>query len=167
MIIIRLVLLILLITIKSSIASDFNNLEFIRKAPLNFFGFKLYDIELRSEVSDFSYDQKLAIRIIYNKSFSKEELINTSIDEICRINLLKKQDVEMVYRKWFEKIFVDVKKGDEKVAIYDPKFGLELHYNNQLNGKINDVIFAKRFFDIWLSDKARFQKVRNILVGVK
>jgi len=167
MIKIRLIFLILLIITKSGFANDFNNLQLIGKAPLTFLGLKFYDIELKGESHEFSYNQKLAIRIIYNKSFSKEELINTSIDEICRINSLQRQDIEAVYREKFDKIFVDVKKGDEKIAIYDPKFGLMLYYNNQLTGKINDIIFAKRFIDIWLSDKARFKKVRNILVGIK
>ena len=165
--IIRSIFLILLITAKSSFAGDFDNLEVIGKTPLSFLGFKLYDIELRGENSEFSYDQKLAIRIIYNKNFSKEELTETSIDEICRINSLKREDIEMIYRKNFAKLFVDVKKGDTKVAIYDPKFGLEFYYNDQLTGKIKDVVFARRFIDIWLSDKARFKKVRDILIGIK
>ncbi len=167
MTIIKSIFLILLITAKSSFAGDFDNLEVIGKTPLSFLGFKLYDIELRGESSEFFYDQKLAIRIIYNKNFSKEELINTSIDEICRINSLKKEDIEMIYRKNFAKLFVDVKKGDTKIAIFNPKFGLEFYYNDQLTGKINDVVFARRFIDIWLSDKARFKKVRDILIGIK
>jgi hypothetical protein len=167
MTIIKSIFLILLITVKSSFAGDFDNLKVIGKTPLSFLGFKLYDIELRGESSEFFYDQKLAIRIIYNKNFSKEELINTSIDEICRINSLKKEDIEMIYRKNFAKLFVDVKKGDTKIAIFNPKFGLEFYYNDQLTGKINDVVFARRFIDIWLSDKARFKKVRDILIGVK
>lgn len=163
----RLFFIILLITVKSAFASNFNDLNTIGKTSLNFLGFKLYDIELKGEKAQFSYNQKLAIRIIYDKKFSKEELVNTSIDEICRINSIKKEDIEKPYKSNFEKLFVDVKKGDEKIAIYDPKSGLELYYNGQLTGKINDPIFAKRFIDIWLSDKARFKKVRNILVGIK
>ena len=96
MAIIKSIFLILLITAKSSFASDFDNLKLIGKTPLSFLGFKLYDIELMGESSEFSYDQKLAIRIIYNKNFSKEELTETSIDEICRINALKKEDIEMI-----------------------------------------------------------------------
>ncbi len=151
----------------SSFASDFSNLKTIGKTPLNFLGFKLYDIELKGEKAEFSYDQKLAVKINYDKNFSKKELIETSIDEICRINLIKRKDIEELYKSRFEKLFVDVKKGDEKIAIYDPNFGLELYYNQKLTAKINDVVFAKRFIDIWLSDKARFSKVRDILIGNK
>jgi hypothetical protein len=165
--IIRSIFLILLIAAKSSFAVDINNLEPIGKATISFFGIKFYDIELSGERSQFSYNQKLLIKIIYNKNFSKEELINASIDEICRINSLERKDIETVYSERFEKLFVDVKKGDEKVAIYDPKFGLALYYNGKLNGKIKDTIFAKRFIDIWLSDKARFKDARNSLVGIK
>lgn len=167
MFIIRLAFLISLTIAKLGFANDFDNLKIIGKTPLTFLGFKLYEIELRGKEANFSYDQKLAIRIIYDKNFSKAELIETSIDEICRINSLKKSDIEAIYRERFEKLFVDVKKGDEKIAIYDPKFGLSLYYNGQLKNEINDVIFAKRFIDIWLNENARFKKVRNILIGIK
>lgn len=149
----------------SCLANDFENLKTIGKTPLSFIGFKLYDIELKGEKAQFSYDQKLAIKIIYNKNFSKEELVETSIDEICRINSIKKETIEELYKSRFNQLFADVKKGDEKIAIYDPNFGLELYYNGKLTAKINDVTFAKRFIDIWLSDKARFKKVRNILIN--
>ena len=165
--IIRLIFLIIFITLKPCFAEDFSNLKTMGKTPLSFLGFKLYDIELRTEKPEFSYDQKLEIRINYNKHFSKKELVETSINEICRINSLKKEDIEQLYKSRFEELFVDVKEGDEKIAIYDPKFGLELYYNGQLTGKINDVLFAKRFIDIWLSEKASFKKVRNTLVGIK
>lgn len=148
----------------AAVTNDFNNLKLIGKARLKFIGFKIYDIELRGETSEFSYNQKLAIKINYNKSFSKKELIETSIKEIMRINNLEPEDIKG-YETKFEKIFVDVKKGDEKIAIFDPAYGLSLIYNNQLMGKVNDKIFAKRFIDIWLSDKARFLNVRNQLIG--
>ncbi len=164
---IRLIFLIIFLIAKPSLANDFDNLKTIGKTPLSFLGFKLYDIELRGEKTEFSYDQKLAIKINYNKNFTKKELIETSIDEICRINSLDKKDIEIPYKSRFETLFVDVKKGDEKIAIYNPKSGLELYYNGTLTGRINDPIFAKRFIDIWLSDKARFQKARNILIAKK
>ncbi len=159
--------LIVLISIKSSFASDFENLKLIGKSPLTFLGYKFYDIELRASNPQFSYNQKLMLKINYDKNFSKDELIEASIDEICRINSLDKKEVEKLYKSRFNQLFVDVKKGDEKIAIFDPETGLELYYNNKLIGKNNDVIFAKRFFDIWLSDKARFKKVRDILIAAK
>lgn len=145
---------------------DFDNLKLIGKTPLKFIGIKLYDIEVRAQGEKFSYDQKFIIKIDYVKNFSKEELVDTSISEIARINDLDEDEVDKEYRGYFEELFVDVKKGDEKIAFYDPKFGLKLFYNGKLIGAVKDVVFAKRFVDIWLSDKARFKKVRDRLVGV-
>ena len=157
---------IIFFTAELSFANDFNNLKPIGKTELKFLGFNLYDIELRGEREKFSYNQKLAIKINYNKNFSKKELIETSIDEISRINNINKESIEEPYRSIFERLFVDVKKGDEKIAIYDPNFGLTLFYNGKLMDSVNDKIFARRFIDIWLSDKARFKKARDLLVGI-
>ncbi len=161
----RLILIIIFLAAKSSFAGDFDSLKPIGKAELKFLGFKLYDIELRGEKEKFSYEQKLAIKINYTKNFSKKELTQASIDEICRINNIKLDTIEESYTKNFEKIFVDVKKGDEKIAVYDPNFGLTLFYNGKMTGFVNDKVFARRFIDIWLSDKARFKQVRNLLIG--
>jgi len=159
----------LLLSFQSAFALDdkaFESLVLINKTQLNYFGFKLYDIELRGENKKFSYDQKLAIKINYDKNFSKKELTETSIDEISRINNIDREIVAKAYKPNFEKLFVDVKKGDEKIAIYDPKTGLKLFYNGKFVGAVDDTIFAKRFIDIWLSDKARFKKARDELVGL-
>ncbi len=103
---------------------------------------------------------------LQGKDFSKEDLIQTSIDEIVRINQLDQKDTEKLYRASFEKIFVDVKKGDKKIAIYDPNFGLKLFYNGRLIGKVKDRVFAKRFFDIWLNKNAKFKNLRNKLLNL-
>lgn len=160
----RLLIIIIFLIAKPALASDFDNLQLIGKAQLNFALFKIYDIELHGESKKFSYNQKLAIKINYNKDFSKKDLIKTSIDEIARINQINHQKIEESYGPILERLFVDVKKGDEKVAIYDPNFGLTLFYNSKLIGRVNDKIFARRFIDIWLSDKAKFIKVRNSLI---
>jgi len=162
-----LLFVIVFIAANSSFANDYDNLKLIGKTPLKFLGYKIYDIELSGQNSEFSYNQKLAIKITYNKNFTKKELIESSIDEINRINNLEDDELTRLYESRFEELFVDVKKGDEKIAIYDPDFGLEIYHNNKLVGKINDVIFAKRFIDIWLSKEARFRKVRDILIGKK
>jgi hypothetical protein len=161
----RLILIIIFLAAKSSFAGDFDSLKPIGKAELKFLGFKIYDIELRGQKEKFSYDQKLAIKINYTKNFSKKELVETSIDEISRINNIERDSIEESYTKNFERIFVDVKKGDEKIAVYDPDFGLTLFYNGKMTGFVNDKVFAKRFIDIWLSDKARFNQARNLLIG--
>lgn len=166
----HLLILVFVLSAKLTYASDLSTLQNFNsfgKTPLKFLGFNLYDIELRGEKPSFSYNQKLAIIIKYNKSFSKEDLVKTSISEICRINKIRPAEIEEDYRKKFDTLFVDVKKGDEKVAIYDPKSGLELYFNGKLTGKVNDTNFAKRFIDIWLSENARFREVRDVLVRGK
>lgn len=150
----------------TEILSNIERPIIIGKTEVRFFGFKLYDITLFGEKEKFSYNQKLAIHIKYDKNFSKKELVETSIDEISRINNLDKNNLAS-YKDNLERIFVDIKKGDEKTAFYDPNSGLTLFYNHKISGKINDKVFAKRFMDIWLSENAMFKKDRNKLVNAE
>ena len=93
-------------------------------------------------------------------------MVETSIDEISRINNIDRKLIEDSYKSNLERLFVDVHKGDEKIAIYDANCCLSLFHNGQLIGSLEDKIFAKRFIDIWLSPKARFKKTRDLLIGI-
>ena len=150
--------------VSPEIKTQIDNPQIIGKTTLKYFLFKLYDISLWGEKEKFSYDQKLAIYIEYNMNFDKDELIETSVEEIARINNLKEENLGN-YKTKLQQIFVDVKKGDTKTAIFDPKNGLKLFHNNKLKGQIKDLIFAKRFIDIWLNKNTRFKTARNKLVN--
>ena len=132
---------------------------------LKVWGLKIYKIELLSEVKNFSYQNKFAIIINYQRDFSKKDLIRRSLEEISRINDIKDANLLKIYQNKLEEIFFDVKKGDRKTAFFDPKSGVKLYFNGKLSGEIKDLIFAKRFVDIWLSAKSSYPKMTNDILG--
>ena len=69
------------------------------------------------------------------------------------------------YQNKLEEIFLDVKKGDRKTAFFNHKNGVKLYFNGKFAGAINDLVFAKRFFDIWLSDKSSYPKMTQAILG--
>jgi len=132
---------------------------------LKVWGFKIYNIQLLSEKKEFSYQNKFAIIINYQRDFTKKDLINKSLDEISRINNIKDKALIKIYKNKLEEIFLDIKKGDRKTAFFDPKYGIKLYFNGKFIGKIDDLIFAKRFVDIWLSDKSSYPKMTKDILG--
>ncbi len=145
--------------------SEFSNPKTLGAYNLKLWGFDIYNIKLITE-NNFdknSYRQKFAINIKYQRNFSKQELIDASIDEIKRIDKISPNQ-ENLYRKYFDIIFVDVKKGDEKTAFIDKK-GLKLYYNQTLQGEVANPNFALSFADIWLSENAKYEKMRNKLLA--
>lgn len=132
---------------------------------LKVWGFKIYNIQLLSEEKKFSYQKKFAIIINYQRDFSKKDLIQKSLEEISRINDINDEDLLKTYQKKLEEIFFEVKNGDRKTAFFDPKNGVKLYFNGKFVGEINDLIFAKRFIDIWLSDKSSYPKMTRDILG--
>ena len=132
---------------------------------LKVWGFKIYNIQLLSESKDFSYQNKFAIISNYQRDFAKDDLIKKSIEEIARINKINDKTFLQTYQNKLEEIFFDVKKGDRKTAFFDPKNGVKLYFNGKFSGEIKDLIFAKRFVDIWLSDKASYPQMTKDILG--
>ena len=136
----------------------------IGESDLKVWGLKVYHIALWGENKKFSYDEKFAIQIHYNMNFSKEDLAKRSIDEIKRLHKLSPQEEESYYNK-LKEVFVSVKKGDEKVALFNPKSGVILFRNNEVVGKISDPKLARLFVDIWLDERGSYPKVTGKILG--
>ncbi len=145
------------------IVKNFNNPKTLGAYSLNVWGFHIYDISvIANDIKN--YRNKFAICINYDKNFSKQELVEASIDEILRIKKIDKNKAE-IYEKYLNKIFVDVKKGDNKTVIIDKK-GLQLYHNSSIIGSVEDVGFALDFADIWLDENAKYKKMRNKLLNL-
>lgn len=148
------------------VEESLSNSFLIGESDLKYFGFKVYNIELWSEKKQFSYAEKFAIHITYNMKFSKENLAKRSIEEIERLHVLTELEKKSYYQNLL-RIFSDVKKGDEKIAIFIPQKGVEMYHNNQLMGNISDVKLARLFVDIWLDKRSSFPEVTKKLLSEK
>lgn len=136
----------------------------IGSSNLNFLGLKVYQIYLWSENKSFSYDKKFAIEILYNMNFSKEDLAKRSIEEIKKTSVLTHEEENSYYQKLVT-IFNDIKKGDKKIAIFDPKNGVKLFHNHIFKGEISDLKFARLFVDIWLNEKGSYPQITKRILG--
>ena len=143
------------------------NAKLMGEYNLKVMGLNIYNIKLWAENEKFSYDKKFAIEINYKMNFSKENLAKRSIEEISKIQKITDQNELIVYQREFLKIFLDVKKGDCKVAIFTPQKGVELFFNHQLVGTINDLKLARYFVDIWLSKNSSYPKMTTSILGEK
>jgi len=132
---------------------------------LTAFGLKIYKIELHCEKPIFSYEVKSAIIINYQRKLIKEHLIERAINEIARINNIKDNALLNDYKIKLHEIFFNVDKGDRKTALFDPQEGVKLFLNGVAVGQIKDLVFAKRFMDIWLNQKSAYPKMTKAMLG--
>ena len=77
---------------------------------LKVWSFNVYNIQLLSETKNFSYQNKSALVINYQRDFAKNNLIEKSLEEISRINNINDKALIKIYQIKLEEIFLDVKK---------------------------------------------------------
>lgn len=132
------------------------------KGELSVFLFYIYDAYLWVEKRPWSFDQKFALSITYKRNITKQELVDSSIDEMERYyNLGSKLSN---YREVLGRIFPDVKPGDRISALYTPQVGLKFYQNVRYIGEIRDNQFAQRFINIWLHPNAHYSDLRHSLL---
>lgn len=146
------------------VAKNFDQPFLIGFDQLKFWGLKVYDIALWSEDAKFSYDKKFAIQIHYNMNFDREELAKKSLEEIELLHDLS-ASTKVSYLQQLTNIFHSIKKGDEKIALFSPKEGVLMFYNNELIGKISDKKLARLFVDIWLDERGSYPKITKKLLN--
>lgn len=138
--------------------------KLIGKATLSIFKIEFYDISLWSSSKDFSYEQPFAIHIKYKKNFSKKSLVARSIKEMKKNNNINSNQ-EAFYKNQLDQVFEDIKKGDNKTAIYLPNKKLTIYHNYKLVGDIFDQRLARLFVDIWLDKNSSFPNLTAQLLA--
>lgn len=152
----------------SSMAQNIKNYQFCNHYKFNYFLMKVYDIYFCNDVSkgvttDELFNRDFTLAIKYNMNFTKEEIAQSSIEEISRYYDLNKKQEEEYYKK-LASILVDVKPGYQIAAFYSKEGKLELHHKGKITGTIEDPEFAKIFINIWLHPKAHYHKMRDALL---
>ena len=63
--------------------------------------------------------------------------------------------------------FPDLKSGDRYSLTYVPGTGTKFIYNGDLLGIIEDPLFAKGVFSVWIGDNPMDKKIRDQILGYK
>jgi hypothetical protein len=139
----------------------------VGQADFRLYGFHVYEAQLWSSVAAPDLTSPLALELIYQRSIDKQTLIDTSLDEIRRLadgGLYRRQSA--VWTTHMHRSFVDVKPGSRLTGVYLPDIGCRFYVDGRLQHEVDDPVFAKHFFAIWLSPKTRHPELREQLLGL-
>lgn len=136
------------------------------KGSFRFFGFAVYDAELFSACTPQVFDSPFALRLNYQRSFTREQLVQSSVDEMLRIggNTVSAEEMDR-WRAEMSRAFVNVGSGDSITGVYLPEQGAAFYINDQLQHTVSDPRFARSFFGIWLDRATRAPGLRASLLG--
>lgn len=121
-----------------------------------------YKASVWTDAHAWSYDAPFALSITYNMGFTKDELVDRTISEMAAQS--ESPSPAEGYRDALSKAFASVKDGDRFTALMTAKKSVRFYHNGKLTSEVADAVFAKRFFDIWLSSKTSEPSLRRGLL---
>ncbi len=153
-------------TLPELITRDLMGLAMRGEATLRFFGLKVYDVRLWTQMKPFTHGDPFAIELVYDLNLNGKDIAERSVKEMR----LQGCEDEAKLKRWGEemaRIFPDIKKGDTLIGVSIPGKEARFYNREKLIAAVPDPEFAKAFFDIWLSEKSSEPKLRLKLLGVQ
>lgn len=141
--------------------------ELVGSGDFSWFGFSVYNARLWSPVARVDFSQPFALELTYRRDISRETLVDTSLDEMRRINgepLDHEQQSD--WTRQMRQAFVDVTDGTRITGVFLPGEGCRFYVDGKLQHVIDDPVFARAFFSIWLDPQTRSPTLRAALLGL-
>ncbi|WP_213942186.1 chalcone isomerase family protein [Pseudomonas sp. dw_612] len=140
--------------------------QIIGAGEFKVFGFEVYNARLWSAARPLSPDRPFALELIYQRSISRDDLVQASVDEIKRLSGATVSAGQLAgWQVQMQQSFVDVQAGTRITGVYLPGQGARFFVGQQLQHEVKDPQFARAFFDIWLDPRTRNPELRQQLLG--
>lgn len=132
---------------------------------MTFFGLTIYDARLWTVDGRWSMQQPFALELVYARTISREQLVNSSVEEMQRTGTPRAQ--AEAWAADMRRVFVDVKPGDSLIGVFLPERGARFYSRTGLVGEVADPQFARAFASIWLDERTRDPDLRRRLLGLE
>lgn len=131
---------------------------------LTYLFWDVYRATLYAPGAGWSAEMPFALSLAYLLDLKGRDIAERTISEIRDQGF----DDETKLAGWsvrLGELFPDVTNGDSLTAVRDVA-GRTIYYSNaQRIGMVEDPVFGRLFFDIWLGDKTSEPKLRRALLG--
>jgi hypothetical protein len=133
---------------------------------LSWLVFTAYDASLWTDAPQWSMNKPFALTLRYQMSFSSDELVDRTLEEMNKIVPLTQQTGGS-YRAALSRAFPAVKSGNWITALHVPGRPVRFFHNGRQTAEITDASFVEPFFGIWLSPKSPEPSLRAALLNLR
>ncbi len=126
--------------------------------------FTAYDASLWTDAPQWSMNEPFALTLVYRMSFSTEELVDRTLDEMKVLTPGLSKETLARYGAMLSRAFPAVKDGDRITALHAPGAAVRFFHNGRPTTDSADGAFAAPFFAIWFSPKTPEPKLRAALL---
>jgi len=139
----------------------------VGQGRLTFFGLKVYDARLWAapgfDAVRFE-QQPFALALSYLRGLKGALIAERSLKEMRPLPGFDASR-ETAWASRMTELFPDVGDGDTLVGLHLPGVGARFVLNGQVRGQVDDPLFARLFFGIWLSPQTSEPALRQALLG--
>jgi hypothetical protein len=136
-------------------------------ASLTWLFLTAYDASLWTDAPQWSMNDRFALTIAYKMSFTREELVESTIEEMQKVAPGLSRETLAQFASSLAKAYPNVKSGDRITALHEPGKPVRLFHNGTMTSQIDDPGFAEPFFGIWLSPRTSEPSVRAGLLRLR
>ena len=142
-----------------------SNKKLIGKTSFYHLIWHVYDISLHNSSGNFSFKKPFTLMLHYKRDVTGKKIADVSADYMKKIGFQNDKKLALWHKK-MQEIFPDVENGTILTGVYYPNNKTVFYRNDDEIGTITDTEFGKWFFNIWLSEKTAFPKMRAGLLGI-
>jgi hypothetical protein len=131
------------------------------------FGLTIYDAELLTAqpLRDDQWPQQtFGLRLTYARALRGAEIAKSSLQEMEKLGIVPAAQRDA----WLQRmtaLFPDVNQGDAITGVNLPNRGIRFWRTDRPLGTVDDPVFARAFFSIWLDPKTTAPELRKSLFG--
>jgi hypothetical protein len=147
-----------------AVTAQAGELRRLGAGTMRWFGLQVYDAALWVRESTWDPADTFALDIVYARDIAGKALAESSITEMKRVGFTD----EGQHARWLPamaRTFPDVGRGDRLVGLSLKGGGAAFFNQDRSLGIIDDPVFARAFFAIWLDPRTREPQLRNRLLG--
>lgn len=141
----------------------FEKPAWVGAATYNYLFWALYDAQLVAPGGVFRHDAPLMLTLTYRRDIKSSAIVDATAGELGRLGAPEKAIAG--WRSLLSAIVPDVGAGDSIAGIRTDDGRTLFYVNGALAGRIDDPIFGRFFFDIWVGPQSRDRQFTARLTG--
>lgn len=103
-----------------------------------------------------------ALVLQYRRAIKASRLVSVSLDEMRRLGY--GEDELQRWENELQRVFRDVEEGDSITGVHRPGVGASFFHGATHTGDVEDPVFARAFFAIWLDARTSAPRLREALL---
>ena len=152
--------------IASEVSASVPQARLVGEARMTYLFWDVYDAKLYARNSKWRSDEPFALELAYLRDLKGKAIAKRSIEEIRKQGFTDEPTLSLWYKQ-LTSILPDVNNGMRLTGVVNANSHTEFYLDGKQIAYVDDPLFSKWFFNIWLGEATSEPKLRQQLLGAE